>query len=485
MDFKKVADHFRNSVEPLAASNIVIITNQGDFAGNGKLRKNKERIELEVTLAGDQELPTVGGTITREQFWKIGGIIEGQVPFWGVSIPNQHSVHAARFTVKGGRFSFDRIHHLSIPFDVDNLRDAVLESARTPQPEDNSGRLVRGYMQARLTDFKIIWCDGMSETVETNPFLGDATRTERNTLQGVCGDFEYGLIQRESDCEINLRLKKGAEAPIGGMKRVSQALYRALAFVHGRSCWPQWESVDDGAGNEQEYTTASRVVSDNIYTPLTERTCADGSSATQLISKTIECFLRNDDLTKALENFLFLTREASAKDTPIHVKTLGLCAVFEGFTGFLFDHLCARDVASDASQFELARSCLVKYAEDRVAAGDSQESVGAWKRFIGMLQSARSLRPADKYSLLIQHLQLGEDKMSSALDAWKQFRHPLAHGAAQKDDMMEQMFAASRIAGAINVMAAAVIGYSGIMVLSLLDDKFIELRALGPGAETP
>lgn len=83
MDFKKAADHFRKKTTPLAVSQIVIISDQGDFAGSGKLRRNGDQIELEVTLKGNKELPMIGGIITSEQFWKIGGIIENQAPFWG------------------------------------------------------------------------------------------------------------------------------------------------------------------------------------------------------------------------------------------------------------------------------------------------------------------------------------------------------------------------------------------------------------------
>jgi hypothetical protein len=52
MDFQKVADHLRSSRSPLAVSQIVILSNQGDFSGNGKLRGNEGGIEPDVTLNG-------------------------------------------------------------------------------------------------------------------------------------------------------------------------------------------------------------------------------------------------------------------------------------------------------------------------------------------------------------------------------------------------------------------------------------------------
>jgi hypothetical protein len=326
-----------------------------------------------------------------------------------------------------------------------------------------------------LTDFKLVWAEEMTDTVEHNPFLGESSRTERNTLVGKLGDFEYGLIQRENDLDLHLQLVEGKTTPVGEMGCVSQALYRALAFIHGRHCWPQWERINEGSESVSEYTTAPCSVSENIHTPLTTTTCENGD-ATLLIDKAVECFLRKDAFSEAFDNYLFLTREAAARDTPKHVGTLGICAVLEGFVGFLFDHLLLKNDPATAQQFEAVRSSLVAFAKEGAAgSGVAADMATPWNRFIGFLQSARLLRPIDKYNLLVDHLKLPKDKMSLALDAWKKHRHPLAHGASPKDDQMDQMFATSRVAGAINVLAAATLGYSGLMVLSRIEDQYIRL----------
>lgn len=51
----------------------------------------------------------------------------------------------------------------------------------------------------------------------------------------------------------------------------------------------------------------------------------------------------------------------------------------------------------------------------------------------------------------------------------------LTYGAYPNDDMIDELLATSRIAGAINVLAAVAVGYSGVMVLSRIDDQFILL----------
>ena len=89
MDFKKIAEHFRHSATPLVVTDIVIISDLGDFAGHGKIFREGGQIALDVTLQGDYELVTPTGIYKREQYWKIGGIIEGQTPFWGRGPPAQ------------------------------------------------------------------------------------------------------------------------------------------------------------------------------------------------------------------------------------------------------------------------------------------------------------------------------------------------------------------------------------------------------------
>ncbi|HEY5894880.1 MAG TPA: hypothetical protein VIT91_16795 [Chthoniobacterales bacterium] len=470
MDFKKIADHFRARTAPLAVSQIVIVTGEGDFTGNGKLRRNGDSLELEVTLVGERELPTVGGIFKRDQFWKIGGLIEDQFPFWAVSLPHQHTINEARFVVRGGLFHFDRVHHLTLPFEAKQLREAVIQAASSGK--ETSATSVRGYVDARLTDYKLVWLAEATVTVENNPFLGESIHTERNTLRGRVGDFEYGLIQRGDDCDIHLRLKDGADAQAGAIDRLSQALYRALAFVHGRHTWPQWEQIDSGTGNRLEYATAPRKVSANFYTPLTGTTSSNGSDPTVLIGKAVECFLREDAFSKEFDNYLFLTREAAADETPIQVGTLGLCAVLEGFVSFLHQHFCGEKTSSGNAEFEQAKSTLIEFVKERANGVEQPPNMAdSWKRFIGLLQSARPLRPADKYCQLVEHFRLPPGKMSAALEAWKVHRHPLAHGASAKDDRMDQLVATSRIAGAINVLAAAALGFSGLMVLSRIEDK--------------
>ncbi|MDQ3621067.1 MAG: hypothetical protein M3463_01045 [Verrucomicrobiota bacterium] len=474
MNFEKVANHFRSTTAPLAVSGIVIVSDDGDFTADGKIQREGDAIHLEVILKGERELPAIGGTYRRDQFWKIGGVIEEQVPFWAVGFPIQHGRTAARFTIRTARFEFDKIHHLTAPFAQGGLRDAVLQAAHSSRLR--KGEPVRGYAFARLADYKLICPEQETVTVEENQFVGKIIQRRRDTLCGEIDNFEYGLIQCDADCEVHVRLKEDTAEPPGELGQVMQAMYRALAFLHGRHSRPQWERIADGTGAVAEFTTAPRAVSENMHTLLTNRTAKNGSRPTALIEKLLRCFLREDAFSEGLGRYLFLAREAAGFDTPAHVSALGLCAVWEGFVGFLHEHFCASGGAPHDAEFEKARSALVQFAKEQAAeAGISPAPVAAWTRLIGMVSSAHSLRPADKYQQLSEHFRLRWDKMLPALAAWQKHRHPLAHGAATHDDRMNQLFVTSRIAGAINVLAGAAVGYSGLAVLSRTDNRYIQL----------
>ena len=341
MDFKQIAEHFRTSTAPLAATEIVIISDKGDLTGHGKILRKDTQIELDVTLHGDKELPTLSGIYTRDQFWKIGGIIEGQTPFWCVGLPHQHGLHTARFTIRSGRFDFDRIHHLLQPFEDNQFRAAVQSAASAGEPLN--GPAFGDHAFARISDFDLVWADQYTETVEENPFLGKTTKTRRDTLCGEFDDFEYSLIQRGADMEVHVRVKENIPEPRIDLTRIMQAMYRSLAFLHGRHCWPQWEYFSDGRDTVAEYATAPHTFSKNNHTLLTATTCSNGSQPTQLIEKLLRVFLRADDFAENLDNYLFLAREAAGSDTPAHIRTLGLCTVFEGLVGFLYNHLCVRE----------------------------------------------------------------------------------------------------------------------------------------------
>jgi hypothetical protein len=82
-------------------------------------------------------------------------------------------------------------------------------------------------------NYELMWCDLCSQTVQENDFLGKSSSTQRDTLRGAFDEFEYALIKRGEDCEVHLRLKKGAVISPRVFRNTFSALLRAR-------CVPTW-----------------------------------------------------------------------------------------------------------------------------------------------------------------------------------------------------------------------------------------------------
>jgi hypothetical protein len=311
------------------------------------------KLELAVILDGDRELPRSEGSITRDQFWKIGCIIEEQVPVWTVGMPHQWNTHEALFSTRGAYFDLDMVHHLTVPLDEYGLKEAVMTAARGLNLGEDSQE--RAYASARLVNYELIWCNLDSQSVQENDFLGKSSSIQRDTLRGAFDEFEYALFKRGEDCEVHLRLKKGAAISPRVFRNTFSALLRAVALLHGQQAWPQWERVEIGSRVLDEFATAPRTVPKTIHTLLTARACANHADPTSLVEKAVRTFLRTDDFSRSLEHYIFLAREAGANETPLQVGTLSLCATFEGLIGLLHKQFCEGESSAQVTEFRQAR----------------------------------------------------------------------------------------------------------------------------------
>jgi hypothetical protein len=173
MKFEDVAKHLREKVAPLSADKIIIITKEGDFFGRGRFSAVDGKLELEVILDRERELPRREGTTSRDQFWKIGCVIEEQVPVWTVGMPHQWNTQLALFSTHGARFDLDVVHSLTVPLGEYSLKKAVMIAAN----ERNLGEDPQEHMYAsgRLVNYDLIWCNLDSQTVQENDFLGKSS----------------------------------------------------------------------------------------------------------------------------------------------------------------------------------------------------------------------------------------------------------------------------------------------------------------------
>jgi hypothetical protein len=449
---------------------VVIFTETFSAKGRGRLIPSGERLTLEVVLDEPTKLPEVTGTQERLQFWKVGGIVEGQLPVWTLTQPHAQNEDIGRFLVKGASFSLDRIHHITEDFPLDELGAAVLKAAIAKEFESHDGDEVT----AILTNFEMEFHEEFTKTTWENPFLGQSSKTKRDTLIGSFGDFEYALFQRDKNCEIRVR-KKDVDVPSSvQITRIAKTLLKAIAFVHGQHTWPQFFRVRKGLDSLEEWTRAANKLPRSTYIPIPATACANGAKLQDAFRCLLETFLVNDKFADKFSHSLFLSREAGGDTTPRNVGSLGLCAVFEGMVELLHAKFIMTEQTPEEIAFEEEKARLAAGVAERLKGCPDGPMKGALERFSGIISSSKSYRPADKFQMLVKHLNLDWSKLEPAMVAWKRQRNTLAHGKST-EFRMKDLLDTSKIAGAINILALAAIGYHGLASASVLEDDYIRI----------
>jgi hypothetical protein len=137
----------------------------------------------------------------------------------------------------------------------------------------------------------------------------------------------------------------------------------------------------------------------------------------------------------------------------------------------LHQRLASEEASEEAKAFEQARGQLMDFAKTHQEAG-----AAGFSRLAGLLAAAKPYRTKDNLSWLSERLNLRWDpEMKEVLEAWQKERHALAHGREPSEASVNRMFLQSRLAGGINLIIARIIGYSGLAVYSVLEDRYTRL----------
>lgn len=463
-DFAKWA---RKRGEPLRVDAITVVTPTGTFAGRGTLKVEGEKLMLKVTLNDLAQLPEVSGTYTREQFWKISGRIEERLPFQTIGLSTKRSTHHGHFAVEQARFDLD---HLSFVTEHTRAQDNSTAAFFAAEPEPTEPATFWG--RAFLEGHKPFATNAGTKTKTTNDFLGDSSQDVADTYKGDFGDFEYAMIRVEKDCEAYLRTKKGSRVSEDEFRATFTAFRTAMAFIHGREVWPQHITINHGFHTLLDEVHPPRELASTSWCLLSERTCAHGADLGLALVSATKFFLHNDTISELVQRSLYLCRQSSSRVTPLDVGTLSMCAVLEGLVTTLHRQLAAPDKTPEAIAFESARNKLLALARRRESRG-----VPGFVRLVGLLSAAKPYRMKEAMQSLATHLDLRwEPEMKDAFAAWTAERNALAHGSEPDDESCDRMTNQSRLAGAVNLIVARLIGYSGLAVFSAVESRLVRLE---------
>jgi|GEM_PF-3880984 len=470
MKFSEFSAALRKDGSTFHVGDLVVDAWGEEFTGTGKINVENGSVRLEVILEGDQPLPPLDGTYSYDQFWTIAGIIDDHIPFWTKALPDNWVERSSRFKVLSSAFTMDRCHHLTSSLDGRSLRAAATASAAAlSDPID-----ANSYM-ARLPGLKIAFCNEMTVTVTTNAYLGESQSSKRDTVRGSFNQFDYALIQEGEDCVVRVDAKPNAAVTKGDLQRITRELLEAIAFAHGQHSWPSEERFS-GKGTTVEWARNGRKGPKAKYPPLTSTACHNGNSVVGMLDPVMRTYLEDSEFSKDLQNLMFLSREAGAKNMPHGTGTLGLCAVFEGLVRLLAKKFLveADDVALETS-FLSAKDTVRNHVESLISGTVGSVELTSLIRLRNLVGSASFRRPQDSFRRLVSHFALAPEKMEPGLMAWEAQRNIRAHGGAG-DTSLEDLTHQGRIAGAINVLAACAVGFKGLMPLAYLENTYIRLK---------
>lgn len=458
----------RGGAEPLRVDDISIATPSGTFDGRGTLRIDKEHFVLKVTLNNSARLPEVHGTYRREQFWKICGRIDDRLPFSAEGLSAERSTHHGHYAVEQATFDLDT---LSFVTEHTRTRDRETTEALAPADGDDTCESSAFWGCAYLEGHKPAWTNAGTNTKETNDFLGDSSRQASDTFMGEFDDFEFAMVRVDKDCEAYLRTKKGIGVNAAVFRTTFDAFRTAIAFIHGREAWPQHTIIKQGFDTLQDDVHPHRELASTSWRLLSETACANGADLRLALVSATKFFLRGDAVSELVQRTLYLCRQSSLRVAPLDVGTLSLCAVFEGLVTGLHRNLAAPDGTPEAVAFNTAKAELLTLARQR-----ESEGVPGFSRLVGLLSSAKPYRAKDALQWLASHLGLRwETEMTDALAAWTSERHALAHGSEPEEDSCDRMTNQSRLAGAINLIVARLVGYTGLAIFSAVESRYVRL----------
>lgn len=145
----------------------------------------------------------------------------------------------------------------------------------------------------------------------------------------------------------------------------------------------------------------------------------------------------------------------------------------------LHSRFISESTSAESTAFSAAKdNMLATIAGEISEAAASLETLKehALKRMRGIFTGASFLRPGDMFRLLTDNFSLQwNSEMFNAFESWNTQRHPLAHGSSTERLSVDDLIDFSRVAGAVNVLAACAIGYKGTVTASVIEDRRITI----------
>jgi hypothetical protein len=491
MNREKFLQAVRRGGEKFRVDSIVIASDKGELRGKGVLSISAGAFAIQVNL--DEESPLVGlpyGAHVRRDFWMIQGKIEDKIAFSTRGLPtglarNQDFGQKPRSILE---FSENRLELMPAGFDcltsqeIFRMQQQVNgQTAADEALSHNSAapRNIKVTFRAVLPDFKLIEHNAGTETINKNPFLGESSQSSLDTFHGEMNGWEYGLVERDGDLHVYL-VSKPEHQSLGEDHdwQLFNAFMNTLAFAHAQHAWPFSVEYRRDGKLLTDRIQLNAEVADSPHAPF-NRALAFNNATKNLswkfadaIEKGVTFFNNDMQLAHEVENLLYIFREATAKGIPKRIALLSLCSLLESLVRAVYEEEVAPKRAAQNSEFQKIKKEICEELTRRNQPG--------YDRLSAILANAEPLNARMRFEAVIEHLDLKpREKWQELFELWQKFRNPMSHRMSKSnksDDLAnEELFAESRIAGAINCMILKLMKYSGYVNFSVFEDVYAQI----------
>jgi hypothetical protein len=474
---------------------VKIVTPDHSYKGTGVL-ECKERLRISITLPKGTEGPAAsGGIVSRENFWRLEGVLEDSMT---VSVERLAPFHEKNSSNGIHTLVFDADELDIAPHSSDRMTSRQISkmlSARRPkQSAASSGPAATKEPKAKpehhatffavLKGYKLIAHNQGTDIVETNDFLGKSSRSSQDTYAGTLPAWKYGLIQVKDDVHVHLRSETRHRAnDMADDRRHFDAFLKAIAFAHGQHAWPSQIEYRSDHKLLINRLKCIRNVSGTPHTPFSERMWFNGHlgqiqwDLADPLQRAFQFFLSNSELSKEIDELLYLFREAAENEVPLRVSLLTICTLYESLMRSAYRHGPPdREESPEIVAFNRLKTETLTRLKKRKAKSLGAKAA-ALSRLSGIVASASSESIREIVEAVTAELWENSPLDWKAIHKeWTTYRNPLSHkitgSPGEEKDFRGELLAVSRIAGAINAIILKLMGYSGMARISTFEDGY-------------
>lgn len=496
-EIKQLIEQIRSGEAMLPTDESTVRSPDGDFKCLTTLRLNNRGFFVDLALPAESVPPPLikwmkswsegVHSLSKEDFWIVIGQLPEHGPFTALDV-----MPPATYTEKSGGYwraslRFDCLQlcpHALTPEEREKKKaehdqwwKGVMHKLGQPGEATSSAdpHQSKVVMMAKIAGLKSPFLNTGTETVETNPFLGERNRRTTNAciLESTLG--KAAIVQDGSDLDVYLRCEHAESESGSGDEQKFDSLLSGVGLAHCVNALPfYFERVQD-THTINRWLRPMFQASKPSLTPFWEGMCHSHSGCQRLISLAAEAFHKAGGGAAPLKHLLAVFHESDEPSIPFEVRLLTVCTLLEG----LVAHLLGERLAVP-TEFMNAKQQAIKWAEERNADQSSKDA--DWGRLVGYLHGWGYTRPEEKWRRLCEVLGLPWDENFKSIHAmWKEMRNPLSHGKHQEVNATNagrQLMALSRLGGAFNVLVAAYLGYRGPIQLSPYENRVLTIGCI-------